>query len=394
MVQRELARLRRVFRQALLLSAAASGGAGAYACSTGGGGRGGADGSSPDGAGAADGAGTTEAASSADTGDEEDASPFPPGCAPGPAYVYDAAADAPNCAYRVALPCGLPSFVTSIDPVHCVMPFASCLDICTGSARPFLSCEVANGFGCDDDAGAFVAADGAPIVVECDRCTIAGRRPRGLRRVPSARGFDVVGRFLAHAAHLEAASIPAFTRLAEDLDAHGAPRPLVRAALRAAADESRHFRAMARLARTRGAHPPPVRIATSPRPCLTRLARENAVEGCVRETFGALLACWQARHARDPHVARAFTRIARDETRHAALAWAIAGWIEPRLDASARRDVRRARRRAVASLRRAITEPPASLRLDAGLPTARQAVELITRLEMGLLDTGDRAMGA
>jgi hypothetical protein len=151
---------------------------------------------------------------------------------------------------------------------------------------------------------------------------------------------------------------------------------------------------MARLAARHGASPPPVRIARSRRTTPARLARENGVEGCVRETFGALLACWQARHARNPLVARAFTRIARDETRHAALAWAIAGWIEPRLDASARRDVRRARQRALASLRRATTEPPDVLRLDAGLPTAREATELITHLEMGLLDTGARAMGA
>jgi hypothetical protein len=55
---------------------------------------------------------------------------------------------------------------------------------------------------------------------------------------------------------------------------------------------------------------------------LEELAVENAVEGCVRETYGALTAIWQARTAKDPSVAAAVRRIARDETRHAALSWA------------------------------------------------------------------------
>ena len=50
------------------------------------------------------------------------------------------------------------------------------------------------------------------------------------------------------------------------------------------------------------------------------IARENAEEGCVRETFGALLAAHQAAYACDPEVREVMTRIAGDELRHAALA--------------------------------------------------------------------------
>ena len=49
------------------------------------------------------------------------------------------------------------------------------------------------------------------------------------------------------AAWLEAASIPAFIYLARELDLHGAPSGLARAALAAARDEIRHARVMYRL---------------------------------------------------------------------------------------------------------------------------------------------------
>jgi hypothetical protein len=106
------------------------------------------------------------------------------------------------------------------------------------------------------------------------------------------------------------------------------------------------------------------------------MAIENAVEGCVRETFGALVAHWQARHARDPDVARVMRVVARDETRHAALAWAIAEWAAGR-DARERERARvregaaTAMRRAAAELAREIVRAPApALVHDAGVPPA------------------------
>lgn len=104
------------------------------------------------------------------------------------------------------------------------------------------------------------------------------------------------------------------------------------------------------------------------------MAIENAVEGCVRETFGALVATWQAAHATDAGVRAAMKRIAADETRHAALAWAIDRWMDGRLDATARARVERSRRAAVRTLLRDLAaELPADVRRTAGLPSARQA---------------------
>ena len=76
------------------------------------------------------------------------------------------------------------------------------------------------------------------------------------------------------------------------------------------------------------------------------IARENAVEGCTRETYAALVACRQARAATDPAIRAAMAGIARDETRHAALAWAVDGWSQALLGPAARRRVRDARREA------------------------------------------------
>jgi hypothetical protein len=112
---------------------------------------------------------------------------------------------------------------------------------------------------------------------------------------------------------------------------------LARAARQSARDEIRHAAQMTSLARRYGASPVAPRVAAPQRrrPAL-EIAQENAVEGCVRETFGALLAWQQATSAQDPVFARVLRGIAADETRHAALAWEVAAFIEPKLSARER----------------------------------------------------------
>jgi hypothetical protein len=379
MLKRETARLNAIFGRALLVSAASGGALAAPACSN----TGATQAGSGD-AGGDDSTTRTDAADDRASSDVEDVSPWPRGCAPPPPVAYDAGADAPNCAYRVTLPCGVPSFVTNIYPPNCAMSPSECIEVCTGAAFPFLQCEVADGLGCDYDAQAFVAPDGAPIVVECDKCAVGGRRPAGLEPARCETG-NVLGRFFAQLAHLEAASVGAFTTLGQELRELGAPAALVRAAQRSARDEVRHARAMARIARRHGGEPPPVRAARRRTRSLAAVAIENAVEGCVRETFGALVAAWQAEHARDERIARAMARIASDEIRHAALAWAIARWIELRLDARARRTLVSARRAATVALRREARGPvPPPLESLAGLPSASQAAHLLEVLEREL----------
>jgi len=306
-----------------------------------------------------------------------------PGCEPGPHEPLDAGGDAssPSCDYGVPLPCGLPSWVTGVVAPECLLYQPDCRVIC---GRPS-GCKVANGFGCDDEAGAFVAPDGSPILIECDLCPGAGRRPAGLVPPPARRTADPVGGFLAHSAFLEAASVAAFRGMALELRGFGAPRALVEAATRCARDELRHARMMTRLARARGCEPARPRVVRTPRRSLLNTAIENQREGCVRETFGALVATWQAAHARDRRLASAMARIAADETRHAALSWAVADWMAQRLDRHELRRVADARRDSASALKAELrTRPSAALVREAGFPTCAAALSLHEQLRAAL----------
>ena len=141
-----------------------------------------------------------------------------------------------------------------------------------------------------------------------------GRCPRGLAHPAFGGARDQLGAWLAANALLEAASIDAFEILAAELGAHRAPPALIRAARAATADERRHADRIGRLAASRGAVPSAAYVKRGPVRDIEAVACENAVEGCVRETYAAMLACRQARSATDPAIRSAMAGIARDET--------------------------------------------------------------------------------
>ena len=208
-----------------------------------------------------------------------------------------------------------------------------------------------SGSGCGDDVErhvVHVSAEGTVAVTANEtikkgdpNCAI-GRRPAGLL-VATAPVREGLGALFARIARLEAASVPAFERLEVELREHGAPASLLAGCRRAARDEIRHARVMAALARRHGSEPDlPVLLPEAAR-SLEALATENAIEGCVRETYGALVATYQAMNATDRRIARVMRGIARDETRHAALSWAIDAWVRTRLDAAANARIDRAK---------------------------------------------------
>ena len=225
--------------------------------------------------------------------------------------------------------------------------------------------------------------DGSEATLSCfDICT--GRRPGGYC-APGALASGDVGAHFARMAALEAASVVAFRGLSRELALHRAPRALVKGCQRAARDEVRHARATSALARARGGVLSFGAVAAQAPRTLEAIAIENAVEGCVRETFGALAAHWQAREARDPVVRDAMRRIARDETRHAALSWSIDAWARSRLNRAARARVDAARDAAVRALvpggARGAKETFAA---NIGLPSAAQERALARSLERSL----------
>jgi hypothetical protein len=221
----------------------------------------------------------------------------------------------------------------------------------------------------------------AGIIVICGE----GRGHEALQSAPMPTAGDAVGRWAAAAAHAEAASIAAFLALRAELVAHDAPTDLVDRALDAALDEVVHARMMAAIAARRGATPTRPRFGPIEVRALEAFAIENAVEGCVRETWSALQATHQASAATDPEVRTAMRRIADDETRHAELAHDIDSWLRMRLGPEAIARVEHARDCAVADLLQTLDQSAhPALQAEAGFAPPQTARRLAEGLSASL----------
>ncbi|MGO9713169.1 MAG: hypothetical protein ACLQBL_30195 [Polyangiaceae bacterium] len=283
------------------------------------------------------------------------------------------------CGNFVALPCGIP-------PQYPVSGCNPDVDLCVAvcPSEYFFICS----FPPPTCVDGGVAPD-ATIYLDCSTCLgNIGRRPVGLV-VPAARSAGApLGSYFALASYLERASVDAFVQLGARLSRFGAPAGLRRRARRAADDERRHARVTARLARRYGG------AAEAPSPCSTAhltfedFAVENAVEGCVRETFGALLSMHQAERAEDPEVARVMRRIAQDETEHAELAWAIHRWTTARLPPRGRQRVRRAQAEALARLRAGAGAWSMDVVRVAGMPEAAVEARLVEGFARSIFGAG------
>jgi hypothetical protein len=210
--------------------------------------------------------------------------------------------------------------------------------------------------------------------LDCITALCLGRAPVGLLGL-SAPG-DTAASWLAASAELEAAAVHAFWQLAGELEAHGLPGERARAA---AYDEVRHARGTTKLALGLGQLPAVPRVAPLPEPrSLEEIAVDNGFEGCGRELFGATLNAWQAEHATDERVRALMREITPDERQHAAFSLSLAEVLMPRLTIAARRRVREAQERALATLGlEAGTEP---VRRQLGLMDAQQARRTTERL--------------
>lgn len=294
-------------------------------------------------------------------------------CEAGPPILL---ADA-GCGIYFDVPCGLPEGLVVDDAGNINRCDQICIgatdDLCAQLPPWFTDVLLDAGL---IDAGTADTVEAGAVFIVCACQGAGGRRPEGL--VPrDSRATSSVGAFFEHAAHLEAASVHAFARMKGELRALGAPSHLVSRATRAIADERRHARVVSALARRYGGRPSRPRVRRARTRSIESIAIENATEGCVRETFAALVAHWQARHARDPIVRAAYARIARDETRHAELAHDAARFFDAMLDGDARARVARARDAALANLAREAVDPTNALVQLAGLPVKRSFLNLV-----------------
>lgn len=274
-----------------------------------------------------------------------------------------------GCADVFYLACGYPA---GVDPSN-GFDATECSKLCGKNANGF------GYWGC----GEYMLDDLPGPSVECYTC-VEGRRPEGFVERPLER---TVAGWLAYAADLERVSVDAFRILARELAFHGAPHDLIRAACTAADDEIRHANALGGLAKREGAtlrSEPVMQRATRD---LRAIALENAVEGCVREAFGAVVAGWQAKHAHRLDIRRAMARIYVDETAHAELAWNVHAWIMAKLSAEERAEVEAAMDHAFAELTRSASQPlPDPWIGDLGLPRPAQARRLVRDLVASLTD--------
>lgn len=210
---------------------------------------------------------------------------------------------------------------------------------------------------------------------------ISGRRPDGLVAGARDEGHGSVAEFFAESAYLEAASVIAFERLADELTTLGADAELVARARKSRDDEVRHAEVMDGFVRRLGCTPRALQIAPMQPRSAFAIALENAVEGCIRETFGALVAHYQANAAESAEVRDAMRRIAEDETSHASLAWDVAAWLEPRLSQAEREQLESARLGALRELSVSLQRAPSGeVQSVAGLPGAREAEQLLAAL--------------
>jgi hypothetical protein len=284
-----------------------------------------------------------------------------------------------GCIYE--LPCGLPPTLMSLG---CGVYFSDTVDSSLPDAHAFAGCNIAEGSGCTD--GNFTPGPNGAVGIICTDCLGGGgRRPRGLKRLKHVTAKTRAGAYFAQMAHEESASVHAFRCMKQELLRFGAPVDLVNAATRAEREEIVHARLMSRHARAFGGVGVPARTKKTVQRSLEAMAIENAVEGCVNETFGALLMTWQAQHAASPDLRNTLARIARDETGHAALSQAVASWAESQLGERARMRVQRARARAVEKLRTQAARSPIThenkwFEKLVGLPTSSERSALIDKM--------------
>ncbi|MCB9764293.1 MAG: ferritin-like domain-containing protein [Alphaproteobacteria bacterium] len=239
-------------------------------------------------------------------------------------------------------------------------------------------------YECRDDGPA--EAGGEQIYCRWEEQELCmGRAHAAVARTTEGRGVDPVAAWLAHTARAEAGSARAFSVMAVELARFGAPSTLRARCVEAARDELAHARRMRALCARRGAVVEPIVDHPLPQRSLFDFALENAVEGCVFETWAALQNAHQARHAADPELRDAMAVIARDELRHAELARDLDRWLRSRLGPAdnARLDAAVAEAFARLAQGQSVTRPEPARRA-LGLPSSEEALVLIAGLRAAL----------
>jgi hypothetical protein len=193
---------------------------------------------------------------------------------------------------------------------------------------------------------------------------------------------NVLGQYLADMTAMETAAITAFYNLSLELEAYDAPADLIARARQAVLEETRHSEMAALLAASFDAEMPEVTVDDFCLRSLYEIAIENAVEGCVNETFAAACGLWQSEYAQLYVFRKVIGHITEEEMGHAALSWEIHQWIMPQLSEAQQEQIRLAQAEAVDSLVSDFKQESNPVLQQAfGLPTKDDAARLFTQLK-------------
>jgi len=222
----------------------------------------------------------------------------------------------------------------------------------------------------------------------------AGRRP--LHFVPGEYlEAPPVGRYFARLAECETASLSAFARFAAELEAHGAPTELAEEAREAAREVVHHAEIAHELALRFGTEPIFPLFASLPPRGIVLSAIDNAVEGCIRQTYGALVVTYQAKGAKDLPTRDGMRSVASEKRRHAALAWRASVWFEKRLPSNDVERIRRAQHEELEALGREVDPGLTPFERGLlGLPDRDRALSILERLTRELWSVADPRLAA
>ncbi|OQX01317.1 MAG: hypothetical protein BWK73_46465 [Thiothrix lacustris] len=213
-----------------------------------------------------------------------------------------------------------------------------------------------------------------------------GRMPAGLHVHPQTAASEL-GSYFADMAAMETAAITAFRYLVRELTAYQAPVALIRLAQAAIEEETRHAQMAGLLSQACDTAVPVVEVADFQLRSLFDIALENAIEGCVNETFAAACGLWQEQHAESEVFRQVIGHIAEEEVGHAALSWSIHEWAIPQLTLAQQAHIRQAQAEAVETLaQKFLREETPLVRRAVGLPQQADAAHLFQQLRTQLWD--------
>ncbi len=207
---------------------------------------------------------------------------------------------------------------------------------------------------------------------------IPGRMPVGMKPITISSTHSLLGNYFANMAMMEKAAITAFQYLVRELEAYEAPQELIELARKAIAEEARHTKMASNLSKGYNTEIPEFIVNEFQLRSLFEIALENAVEGCVNESFAATCGLWQHAHAEHDVFREVIGHITEEEIGHGALSWSIHEWIMPQLTEAQQAHVLQAQAKAFDTLEEnfKLEEHP-EVRIALGLPNQTEASALI-----------------